>query len=185
MPSESVYISAGPVVGATKLRNICNPVSSVSCILWTLFPISRLPISAAGSLESVSGILELLLLRTGDRHIYPQPGGAQGLGWHQNHIEKSSNFKPVSKPTKIMKIGLKANQNHEKSTLEPSEIQFLQKLIFAIPPLPCFCNPGHPNLDPKIMRKSKLEIDMKTCCFLLQKYPNNSQTGAPKSTKNR
>ena len=45
---------SAPLVGASRLRGIiCNPVSSVSCILWTLFPISRLPISVSGSLGSV------------------------------------------------------------------------------------------------------------------------------------
>ena len=32
-------------------------------------------------------------------------------------------------------------------------------------PNACFCNPRHPNSDPKIIRKSNLEIDMKKSCF--------------------
>ena len=86
-----------------------------------------------------------------------------------------------------MKIGPKATQNHEKMTLESQEIQFLRKLIFAIPSMPnaCFCKPGHPNLDPKTNRKSNLEIDMKKTVSFVQKYQKNSQNGSPKSTKNR
>ena len=66
-----------------------------------------------------------------------------------------------------MKIGPKATQNHEKSTLESQEIQFLRKLIFAIPSMPnaCFSNPRHRNLDPKTNRKSNLAIYMKNLFF--------------------
>ena len=39
--------------------------------------------------------------------------------------EQSPIFKPVSKATKAMEIGPKATRNHEKSTLESKEIQFL------------------------------------------------------------
>ena len=53
----------------------------------------------------------------------------------------SSIFKPVSRVTKVMKIGPKATLNHEKSSLESEEIQFLRKLNFAIPPLPNACFP--------------------------------------------
>ena len=101
--------------------------------------------------------------------------------------ENLSIFKPVSRATKAMKIGPKATQNHEKMTLESQEIQFLRKLIFAIPSMPnaCFCKPRHPHLDPKTNRKSKLEIDMKKTVSFVQKYQKSSQNGSPKSTKNR
>ena len=46
--------------------------------------------------------------------------GSQDLGCTQTHPEKSSIFKPVARATKVMKIGLKATQNHEKWTLKPS-----------------------------------------------------------------
>ena len=84
--------------------------------------------------------------------------------------ENPSIFKPVSRATKAMKIGSKATQNHENLTLESQEIQFLRKLIFAIPSMPnaCFCNPRHPNSDPKIIRKSNLEIHRKKLSFLVQ-----------------
>ena len=69
------------LVGATKLRSIiCNPVSNAPCILCTLRSISRLPFSVSGPLESVSGILELLLPGPGDPPIYHQPGGFPGSG---------------------------------------------------------------------------------------------------------
>ena len=62
-------------------------------------------------------------------------------------------------------------------------------MIFAIHSIPnaCFCKPGHPNLDPKTNRKSKLEIDMKkTVSFIFYpKYQKSSQNGSPKSSKNR
>ena len=114
--------------------------------------------------------------------ICHQPRRSQDLGWPQNHPEKSSNFKPVSRATKIKKIGPKATQNHEKSTPESWEIQFLQKSIFTIHALPnaCFCNPRHPNLDSKMSRKSNLEIDMILFCFLVQKYPNKLSKWVPK-----
>ena len=70
--------------------------------------------------------------------------------------ENSSIFEPVSKAAKAMKIGPKATQNHEKSTLESQEIQFLRKLIFAIPSMPnaCFSNPRHPKLNSKVTEKA-------------------------------
>ena len=40
---------------------------------------------------------------------------SKDLGWPQNHPEKSSYVKPGSRATKVMTIGLKAIQNHEKS----------------------------------------------------------------------
>ena len=101
--------------------------------------------------------------------------------------ENPSIFKPGSRATKAMRIGPKATQNHEKLTLESQEIQLLRKLILSIPSMPnaCFCNPGHPNSDPKIIRKSNLEIDMNKSCFLIKKYQKNFQNRSPKSTKNR
>ena len=101
--------------------------------------------------------------------------------------ENPSIFKPGSRATRAMKIGPKATQNHENLTLESQEIQFLRKLTFSIPSMPnaCFCNPGHPNSDPKIIRKSNLEIDMKKSCFLIKKYQKTLSKSFPKSTKNR
>ena len=177
--------SPAPLVAATRLRRImCNPVSSVSCILRTLFSVSRLPVSVSGSLESCSGILDCLLLGPGNHPIYLPPERSRDLGWPHNH---PSNFKPVSRATKVMKIGPKATKNHEKLTVESWEIQFVQKLIFAIPPLPnaWFSNPRHPDSNPKIIRKSNLEIDMKKLCFPVQMYPEICLNGSPKSTKNR
>ena len=131
-------------------------------------------------------LLNGLLYRKKQR-IALKPLGAQDLGWPQNHHENSSIFEPVSKATKAMKSSPKATQNHEKSTLESQEIQFLRKLIFAIPSMPnaCFSNPRHPNLDPKTNRKSNLEIDMKKTVSFVQNYQKSSQNGSPKSTKNR
>ena len=71
--------------------------------------------------------------------------------------------------------------------LESQEIQFLRKLMmFAIPSTQnaCFCNPGHPNSNPKIIRKNNnLKIDMKNSSSLVQKKPKSSQNWFPKSTK--
>ena len=83
----------------------------------------------------------------------------------------SSQSSPV--PQKSWKLVLRPPQiNHEKWILKSWEIQFLWKLIFAIPPLPntYFCNPRHPNSNPKIIRKSNLEMDMRDSPFLVQKY---------------
>ena len=80
-----------------------------------------------------------------------------------------------------MKIGPKATQNHEKLTLESWEIQFLQKLAFAIAPLPnaWFSNPRHPDSDPKIIRKSNLEINMKKNMFFQSECTQKSLSMGP------
>ena len=44
-------------------------------------------------------------------------------------------FIAYEKATKAMKIGPKANQNHDKLSLESCEIHFLRKLIFAMHPV--------------------------------------------------
>ena len=117
----------------------------------------------------------------------PQPTRGSGSGMTPESYENSSIFEPVSKATKAMKSGPKATQNHEKSTLESQEIQFLRKLIFAIPSMPnaCFCIPGHPNSDQKSSEKNNLEIAMNKSSILDQKYRKNCQNGSHKSTKNR
>ena len=61
----------------------------------------------------------------GKQHGYPQPGGAQDLGVPQGSHENSSNFKPVSRASKVMKIGPKATPKHQKLTLETTEFQLL------------------------------------------------------------
>ena len=58
------------------------------------------------------------LLSPKKERIATHPEVTQDPGWPQNHHENSSTFEPVSKATKAMKIGPKATQNHEKSTLE-------------------------------------------------------------------
>ena len=55
----------------------------------------------------------------------PQTTRGSGSGMTPETYENSSIFEPVSKATKAMKIGPKATQNHEKSTLESQEIQYL------------------------------------------------------------
>ena len=179
------YKSAGPPCGghqATRLRGImCNPGSSVPCILYTLFSVSRFPVLVSGSLESGFRDPGIMLLSARERTNLPQPGWSQDLGWPQNHHEKSSIFKPVSSAPKVMKTGPKVTQNHEKLILESWEIQFLQKLFFAIPPLPnaWFSNPRHPDSDPQITRKNNLEIVVKRPCLLVQMYPKISLNGSP------
>ena len=142
--------------------SLCNPVTSVPCILCTLFSVSRLPVSVSWSLESGFSDPGIVVTWAQPATIYHQPGWSQDLGCPQNHSEESSNFTQVSRATRAMKIGPKATKNHENWTCN-----HLRKLIFAIPPLPyaCFCNPRHPNLDPKIIRKSNLEIDMNKNSF--------------------
>ena len=133
-----------------------------------------------------SGLLDCLLSPR-KKPIALNPEVAQDPGWPQNHHENSSIFEPVSKATKAMKIGPKPTQNCEKSTLESQEIQFLRKLIFAILSMPnaCFSNPGHPNSDPQIIRKSNLKIDLRKSCFSIQTYPKICLNVSPRSTKNR
>ena len=96
-------------------------------------------------------------------------------------------FDPVSKATKAMKIGPRLPKLMKNRPCNHNKIQFLRNLFFAIPSTPnaCFSDPRHPNLDPKIIRKSNLEIDMKKNGFLIQMYFKSSQNGSPKSKKNR
>ena len=74
---------------------------------------------------------EIVAIRPRNRHIYHHPGGldCQDLVTAQIHPEKSANFKPVSRATKLMKIVPRATQNHEK------------------------CNPRHPDSNSKMTRK--------------------------------
>ena len=51
-------------------------------------------------------------------HDRPQTTAGSGSGVTLESYENSSIFELVSKATKAMKIGPKATQNHEKSTLE-------------------------------------------------------------------
>ena len=106
-------------------------------------------------MSHVSGLLDCLLSPKNLRNRH-QPTRGSGSGMTPESYENSSIFEPVSKATKAMKIGPKATQNHEKSTLKSQEIRFLRKLIFAIPSIPntCFSNPRHPKLDPKNNRKN-------------------------------
>ena len=178
-----------PRRGATRLRSI----SSILYI-WPPFAMES-PLKGQSLISHVSCLRSVGLFTVSYWTVYCtkkmpialNPQGAQDLGWPQNHHENSSIFEPVSKATKAMTIGPKATQNCEKSTLESQEIQFLRKLIFAIPSMPnaCFSNPRHPNLDPKTNRKNNLEIDMKKTVSFVQKYQKSSQNGSPKSPKNR
>ena len=69
---------------------------------------SEAPVSASMVLES----------RAKNRRVSINQRGSQDLGVLQDRHEKSSNFKPVSRATKIMKIGPKATQNNKECTLE-------------------------------------------------------------------
>jgi hypothetical protein len=53
----------------------------------------------------------------GGKLVHPR-ADALDLGCPQNHADKSSNFKPVSSATKVMKIGPEATPNHEKWILK-------------------------------------------------------------------
>ena len=126
---------------------------------------------ARGSLESGfkgPGLFSRDLAGT----IYPRSGGFAGSGVTQNHPEKSSSFKPASRATKVMKISSEATQIYEKGSHKSKEIQFLRKLIFAIPPLSkaCFSNPKHPDSDPKINRKRNMGTSMNKHTFSNLKY---------------
>ena len=102
--------------GATWLRRpLCDPVSIVSCIKCTLSSVSRLPVSISASLKSVSGILELWLLGPGNQPIQLEPSAMPRPGGNPESPWKVINFKPVSRATKLVKIGPKATQNHEKN----------------------------------------------------------------------
>ena len=165
IPWQSLANPPAPRRGATRLRrissilNISPPFAMDSYYSLDFFVFSHFGCSE-GSVSHFSCLMSHIscLMSHGlfnycppIRPIATHPQGAQDPGWPQNHHENSSIFEPVSTATKAMKIGPKATQNHEKSTLESREIQFLRKLFFATLPLPRarFCNPRHPNWSTK------------------------------------
>ena len=107
---EHTESTIGPSKGDCRIRgpplwgppgcegSLCNPVSSVQCILCTLFSVSRLPVSVSGSRESGSRDPGLFVTRAQDPSIYHRPGGVSGSGVSPESPWKSSNFKPFSTP---------------------------------------------------------------------------------------
>ena len=73
----------------------------------------------------------------------------------QADLEKHLIFKPVSKTEKIRKTIPRASKKHKKSGLEPSENDFCENMVFAIPSLrkPCFAAPAVNNSTRKSMQK--------------------------------
>ena len=123
-----IYMSAGPLQGAIRLRRVCcnQPVPSHSnhlnhkltvklSIHFSNFQSSSLQLSICQSGISFSAIwwsVDLLTVGHGPacyHHlgVFPQPGSPQGIS------EKSSNFKHVSKAFKNQKKSL---QGHPKSS---------------------------------------------------------------------
>ena len=116
-----------PLVGATRLRGIlCNPVSSVPCILCTLFSVSRFPVSVSGSLETGlrdpgSGLRKPGIVFLSARGLTNLPSTRRVPRiWGDPRITLKTHqiCKPVPRATKIMKIDPKVTKNHEKSDLE-------------------------------------------------------------------
>ena len=68
-------------------------------------------------MSHVSGPVVLFTVPEKQGHR-PQTTGGSGSGATPESYENSPIFEPFSKATKAMKIGPKATQNHEKSTLE-------------------------------------------------------------------
>ena len=68
-------------------------------------------------MSHASGPVGLFTVTQKTKHR-PKPTRGSGSGMTPESHENSSIFEPVSKATKAMKIGPKATQNHEKSTLE-------------------------------------------------------------------
>ena len=117
-----------PIVRATKLREmICNPVSSVPCTLCALRSISRFPVSVSRSLESVSGILELLLLR-------PCQDGRRIRGEPRITTKKSLNFQADSRATKTMRNGPNAERNTKNIDPEIMRIPTSAKVVHCKSP---------------------------------------------------
>ena len=91
-----------PCGGYQAARNPCNPVSSVPCILCTLFSVSRFPISVSG------------IVATRDTEATNLPPTRRVPRIWGNPSITLKNHK-IS--TKVMKIGSTDTQNHEKWTL--------------------------------------------------------------------
>ena len=108
------------------------PLSCIQCPLFLSFCIQVFSypfIPAWLMLHCVSCIvllaIWLLTVRLESSMITTQQAGALDLGLPQGSHENSSNFKPVSRASKVMKIGPKATQKHQKLTLKTTEFQLL------------------------------------------------------------
>jgi hypothetical protein len=67
----------------------------------------------------------LLTVRLESSMVTTQQAYTLDPGLPQGSHENSSNFKPVSRASKVMKIGPKATQKHQKWTLKTTEFQLL------------------------------------------------------------
>ena len=118
-----------PRRGATRLRGICSilyiwpPFAMESYYSLAFFAFSHFG-SSEGSISHfsclmshVSGPVGMFTVPKKGAHR-PQTTRGSGSGMTPESYENSSIFELVSKATKAMKIGPKATQNHEKSTLE-------------------------------------------------------------------
>ena len=108
------------------------PLSCILCPLFLSFCILAFSypfIPACLMLHCVSCIvllaIWLLTVRLGTVPVTFQQACCLSPGMPQGSHEKSSSFKPVSRASKVMKIGTKAPQKHKKMTLKTTEFQLL------------------------------------------------------------
>ena len=167
--------------------SLCNPFSSVPCILCTLFSISRLPVLISRSLESGFRDPGLVLLSAREPTIYPQPGGFAGSGVTPGSPPKLIKFQASLQGNKNLENW---SQGHPKSwEIEPGIIRnpISAKVDFCNTSLAkyLFFQSQTPKFRPKNHQKKQPGNSYDFFVFLSQKYPNNSQNGSPKSMKNR
>ena len=106
---ESVYLF---------LRLQWNRITALTFFAFSHFGSSKRSIFHFSCLMShASGPVGLFTVTQKTTHR-PKPTRGSGSGMTPESHQNSSIFEPVSKATKAMKIGPKATQNHEKSTLE-------------------------------------------------------------------
>ena len=108
------------------------PLSSILCPLFLSFCILAFSypfIPACLMLHCVSCIvllaIWLLTVRLESGMVTLHGAYTLDPGLPQGSHENSSNFKPVSRASKVMKIGPKATKKHQKLTLKTTEFQLL------------------------------------------------------------
>ena len=89
-------------------------------------------------------------------------------------------------PSKVMKVGAKANPKNEKIETEIERIPpFATNMFFVRPPttIKCFSRPNRPDSDCSVVRETNLDTNMYKTSFFDPRNPKNLQNGVAKSTK--
>ena len=162
---------------------MCNPVSSVPCILCTLFSVSRLPVSVSGSLESGFSDPGIVVTSARGPTNYHQSGECSGSG-----VTPESPWKVIKFQARLQ--GNKSHENwsqgHQKSwKIDPGI------MINPICAKVDFCNTSlakclvFQSQTPKNHQKKQPGNKYEKTMFFDPNVPKNLSKWAPKSTKNQ